>query len=84
MNCGTLPAFGCVSLMFVITPGPDWAYTITASMKKQPLLPAIAGLLLGHLAATLMVATGVGALLARSPLALGFLIVGGMAYLLWI
>jgi threonine/homoserine/homoserine lactone efflux protein len=43
--------------------------------------PAVGGLLAGHLAATTVVAAGVGALVARSPLVLTVLTAVGAAYL---
>jgi len=84
MTPGTFLAFWAVSIMFVIIPGADWTYAITAGMKKGAIVPAISGLLLGHLAATLIVAAGIGALVARIPLALHSLTFVGAAYLIWL
>lgn len=83
MTVGTLAAFWAVSILFVITPGADWAYAISAGLRKQ-VVPAVVGLLLGHLAATLVVAAGVGALVTSIPVALTVLTLGGSAYLLWL
>ena len=47
-------------------------------------LPAVGGLLVGHLAATAVVAAGVGALVARSPLVLTVLTTVGALYLMWL
>jgi threonine/homoserine/homoserine lactone efflux protein len=47
-------------------------------------LPAVGGLLVGHLAATVVVAAGVGALVARSPLVLTLLTAVGATYLEWL
>lgn len=84
MIVSLLAAFWLVSLMFVITPGADWAYAITAGMHKRASQPAIAGLLLGHLAATIVVASGVGVLISKTPFALSALTVFGSAYLAWL
>ena len=84
MMMSMLAAFWMVSLMFVITPGADWAYAITAGMREGASRPAIAGLLLGHLTATIVVAAGVGILVANTPGALLALTVLGSAYLLWL
>ena len=84
MMMSMLGAFWIVSLMFVITPGADWAYAITAGMREGASRPAIAGLLLGHLTATIVVAAGVGILVANTPGALLALTVLGSAYLLWL
>ena len=48
------------------------------------MLPAVGGLLVGHLAATASVAAGVAALVARSLLVLTVLTVVGAAYLVWL
>ena len=83
MTIGTFAAFWAVSILFVVTPGADWAYAISAGMRNRA-VPAVSGLLLGHLAATLVVAAGVGALVAGAPLALTVLTVLGSGYLLWL
>lgn len=84
MMLGTLAAFWAVSFLFVITPGADWAYAISAGMRGRAVTPAVTGLLFGHLAATIVVAAGVGALVASIPIALTMLTVAGAAYLLYL
>lgn len=84
MASGLLIAFWAISLMFVVTPGADWAFAITAGMHRGAARPAIAGLLLGHLAATIMVAAGVGLLVATNPFAMMTLTIFGAGYLLWL
>lgn len=84
MPLSSFAAFWAVSILFVMTPGADWAYAISAGMCRKAVFPAVAGLLLGHLAATLAVAAGVAALVASIPLALTVLTVGGSCYLLWL
>ncbi|GAA1012107.1 lysine transporter LysE [Acrocarpospora pleiomorpha] len=84
MAVGTVAAFWAVSLMFVVTPGADWAYAIAAGLRHRTVLPAVGGLLIGHLAATAVVAAGVAALVARSPLVMTALTVAGAAYLVWL
>jgi threonine/homoserine/homoserine lactone efflux protein len=84
MAGGTIAAFWAVSLLFVITPGADWAYAIAAGLRHRGVLPAVGGLLVGHLAATAVVAAGVGALVARSPLVLTVLTAVGATYLMWL
>src|SRR5215207_7749902 len=66
MPVAVIAAFWAVSFLFVITPGADWAYAIAAGLRHRTVLPAVGGLLAGHLAATAVVAAGVGALVARS------------------
>ena len=84
MTVGTVVAFWAVSLMFVLTPGADWAYAIAAGLRHRTVVPAVGGLLVGHLAATAGVAAGVAALVARSLLVLTVLTVVGAAYLVWL
>lgn len=79
-----LTAFWAVSLLFVITPGADWAYAISAGMRGRWVMPAVAGMLSGHFMATLVVAAGVGTLLAGHPMALMLLTLAGCIYLLWL
>ena len=68
----------------MITPGADWAYAIAAGLRHRTVLPAVGGLLAGHLAATAVVTAGVAALVARSPLLLTALTVAGAVYLVWL
>ena len=60
MTLSVLAAFWAVSFLFIITPGADWAYAISAGMRGRWVTPAVAGLLSGHLLATIIVAAGVG------------------------
>jgi threonine/homoserine/homoserine lactone efflux protein len=78
-----LGAFWGVSALFVITPGADWAYAITAGLRSRTVL-AVLGLLSGHALATIIVAAGVGALLARVPVALTVLTIAGSLYLIYL
>ncbi|NVZ99089.1 LysE family translocator [Pseudomonas gingeri] len=84
MTPSALAAFWAVSFLFVVTPGADWAYAISAGLFGRVVMPAVAGLLIGHLMATLIVAAGVGGLVANHPVALSVLTVAGAGYLLWL
>ena len=84
MMISVFAAFWAVSILFVITPGMDWAYAISAGMHGRVVIPAVSGLLLGHFIAILIVAAGIGALVAGNPIALTVLTVIGAAYLLWL
>lgn len=77
-------AFWAVSVLFIFTPGADWAYAISAGIKGRRVIPAVAGMLSGHLVATLIVATGVGSVIAGAPGVLSTLTVAGAGYLLWL
>jgi threonine/homoserine/homoserine lactone efflux protein len=84
MATGMVIAFWTVSLLLVLVPGADWAYAIAAGLRDRSVLPAVAGMLAGYLALTAVVAAGVGALIARWPLAVAMLTTLGALYLLWI
>lgn len=84
MALETIAAFWLVSLMFVVTPGADWAYAITAGLRHRTVLPAVGGMLAGHLAVTAAVAAGVAALVAKSGSAMSVLMALGAAYLVWL
>lgn len=84
MAVSILIAFWSVSILFIITPGVDWAYVISAGLNGKGIVPAVTGLLFGHFLATIIVAAGVGALVASYPVALAAITVIGAAYLLWI
>ncbi|WP_456789900.1 LysE family translocator [Cellulomonas sp. P5_C5] len=84
MSISDVLGFWAVSVVFVVAPGSDWAYAITAGLRGRVALPAVGGMLAGHLMATLLVAAGVGALLAGAPGLLGGLTLVGGAYLLWL
>jgi threonine/homoserine/homoserine lactone efflux protein len=83
MDIGLFAAFWVVSFSLVLTPGPDWAYAISSGLRERTLVPAISGILLGYLAITIVVAAGLGALVASIPVALKALTLIGVAYLLW-
>ena len=83
MPYGTVVAFWAVSFLFVITPGADWAYAIAGGLRNR-VAPAVGGLLTGHVIATIVVAAGVGALVASVPMVLTVLTVAGAGYLLWL
>lgn len=83
MASTSIVAFWAVALMLIVVPGPDWAFTISAVLRTRTVLPAVAGLVAGYAAMTVVVAAGVGALAARSPVALSALTFVGGAYLVW-
>ncbi|MFS2197197.1 LysE family translocator [Pseudomonas sp. Pseusp3] len=84
MTFSVFVAFWAVSILFVITPGADWAYAISAGLKHRVVIPAVGGLLSGHLIATMVVAGGVGTLVANHPVAMSVLTITGAGYLLWL
>ncbi|MFJ1652871.1 LysE family translocator [Streptomyces sp. NPDC088337] len=81
MAIAGVTAFWTVSLLLVLVPGADWAYAITAGLRHRTIVPAVGGLLAGYVVLTLVVAAGVAALVARSPLVLTVLTAVGAVYL---
>lgn len=84
MALGAIAAFWMVSLMFVVTPGADWAYAITAGLRHRTVTPAVGGMLAGHLVVAGVVAAGVAALVSQSPVAMTALTTVGAVYLVWL
>jgi len=83
MAAGSIVAFWGVALVLIATPGADWAFTLGAGLRGRSVLPAVAGLVLGYLMVTAVVAAGVGALVAGTPAILTGLTLLGGAYLIW-
>jgi threonine/homoserine/homoserine lactone efflux protein len=76
-------AFWAICLLLIIVPGADWAFIISAGLRSRSVVPAVGGLVLGYTGLTVVVAVGVGALVARSPVLLTALTVAGGVYLIW-
>lgn len=84
MSSATLLAFWAFSLLFVFTPGADWAYAISAGIRGRGVMAAVSGLLAGYVALTLIVAAGFGVLIAGNKLVMLALTVFGALYLTWL
>jgi threonine/homoserine/homoserine lactone efflux protein len=82
MPISAVLGFWSVAALLIVVPGPDWTFSIGAGLRARA-LPAAAGLALGYLGVTAVVAAGVGALMAASPVALTVVAVVGGAYLVW-
>ena len=83
MTLDSVLAFWGVCALLIAVPGADWAFVVGAGLRGQSVVPAVAGLVLGYAGLTVVVALGVGALVARSPGALTVLTVVGGSYLIW-
>lgn len=83
MRIGSLLAFWAVAALLIAVPGPDWAFAISAGLRRH-VVPAAGGIVLGYAAMTLVVAAGLGLLLASTPVALTALTVVGGLYLIWL
>lgn len=84
MEMSLVAGFWLVSFLLIMTPEADWAYTISAGIHGRTIVPAVAGLMSGHLLATIIVVAGVGVLIAGHPLALSAITLLGACYLLWL
>src|SRR6266545_911615 len=83
MPTSSIVAFWVVSVVLIVVPGPDWAFAISSGLRGR-VLPAAGGIVLGYGVMTLVVAAGVGALVAASPVALTILTIIGGGYLIWL
>ncbi len=83
MAAGSIAAFWAIAFLLIIVPGPDWAFTVSAGLRGRSVLPAVGGIVLGYAAMTIVVAAGVGALVARTPAFLSALTAAGGLYLMW-
>jgi threonine/homoserine/homoserine lactone efflux protein len=84
MAASSVFAFWAVALLLIVVPGADWAFTLSVAIRGHPLAPAVGGLVVGYTVMTLVVAAGVGALVAGSPTALLALSAAGGLYLIWL
>ena len=78
-----LACWGMMTLM-VLVPGPDWAYIIDSGMRDRTIMPSLAGILVGYLAAVTAVAVGIGAAVSALPwvlVGLTFAAAGYLAFL---
>ena len=83
MAVTSVVAFWAVAALLVVVPGPDWAFVLSSGVRSQTVVPAVSGIVLGYAGITVVVAAGVGALVARSSAALSALTVVGGLYLIW-
>jgi threonine/homoserine/homoserine lactone efflux protein len=83
MPVSSVLAFWGVAALLIAVPGPDWAFAISAGLRRQA-WPAAGGIVLGYLVLTLVVAAGLGVLIAATPPALTALTIVGGLYLVWL
>ena len=84
MAVSSITAFWAVAALLIAVPGADWAYVIGTVLSGRPVLLAVGGIVIGYAAITVVVAAGVGALVARTPASLTALTIAGGLYLLWL
>jgi len=83
MAASSVVAFWVVASLLIIVPGADWAFVLGAGLRGGTVIPAVSGIVLGYAGVTVVVAAGVGTLVARSPAFLTGLTVAGGLYLVW-
>lgn len=84
MKLNLVATFTTIDVLLVLTPGPDWAYVLAVGLREQMVLPAVAGLVAGYAALTVLVATGLAVLITTNPDALTGVTLAGGAYLIWL
>lgn len=82
MDITDLLSFWAVSLLLIVTPGPDWAFVLGHAFRRRPLAAPLLGIALGYLGLTTVVAGGLGGLVARHPALLTLVTVAGVLVLL--
>jgi threonine/homoserine/homoserine lactone efflux protein len=84
MALSSIAAFWAVAALLIAVPGADWAYVIGTVLSGRPVLLAVSGLVIGYAGITIVVAAGVGALVAGTPASLTALTIAGGLYLVWL
>ncbi len=83
MAASSIAAFWVVAFLLIVVPGPDWAFSVSTSLRGGSVVAAVGGLAIGYATLTAVVAAGVGALVTRTPDVLTALTVAGGLYLTW-
>ena len=83
MAASSVVAFWAVASLLIMVPGADWAFVLGSGLRGRTVVPAVSGLALGYAGITVVVAAGVGALVARSAAFLTGLTAAGGLYLMW-
>jgi len=84
MALSSIAAFWAVAALLIAVPGADWAYVIGTVLSGRPVLLAVSGIVIGYAGITIVVAAGVGALVAGTPASLTALTIAGGLYLAWL
>ena len=83
MALSSVLSFWVVAALLIAVPGPDWAFAISAGLRRQ-VVAAAAGIMAGYIAMTVVVAAGLGLLIASTSAALAALTLAGGGYLIWL
>ncbi|MFC0531966.1 LysE family translocator [Phytohabitans kaempferiae] len=84
ISAGTYLAFLAATALIAIVPGPDHVYLGAVALRdgRRAGVVAASGMALSMTVHTLVAVTGIGALLAAMPAALGLVRLAGVAYLI--
>ncbi|WP_068169024.1 hypothetical protein [Rothia sp. ND6WE1A] len=74
MSFASTFTFWSISLLLACTPGADWAYVLSSTIKHKSPRPSVAGLVLGYLG--LVVIGAVGLFSGVVMMIIGLLLVG--------
>lgn len=86
MEATVLLSFWALCLLLSVSPGPDWAFVLGHALRGRGIALPLAGIALGYLGLTAVVAAGLGAVIASRPALLTVITVLGslvLAYLGW-
>ena len=81
MDPTLLFAFWGMVFLLIAVPGPDWAYILASGLRDRSVYPAVAGILIGYLILTAIVAAGLGVLVADNSVVLTIITLSGAGYL---
>jgi len=84
MALSSIAAFWAIAALLIAVPGADWAYVIGTVLSGRRVLLAVSGIVIGYAGITIVVAAGVGALVAGTPASLTALTIAGGLYLIWL
>lgn len=70
------------SIVFALAPGADWAHAMSAGIRGRFVVSAVFGLLTGYVVLTLIVAAGIGILIAGKHILMLLLTLVGAFYLI--
>jgi threonine/homoserine/homoserine lactone efflux protein len=81
MDPTLLFAFWGMVFLLIVVPGPDWAYILASGLRDRSVYPAVAGILIGYLILTAIVAAGLGVLVSDNSVVLTIITIIGAGYL---
>ncbi len=84
MEPALLLGYWGVALLLIAIPGPDWAFILAAGSRERMLLASVLGLMVGYAITTVIVAVGLGAVVAASPVLLTWFTIAGAAYFIYL